>query len=198
MQKQDGIPASDAEETCIGANVLSNIAADFCHLEDFSSFFNYFPEHMWYQQNFMASADSQAPNAQVQECCTRAIFSLCEGETECFEINQLACANSCLTQLYGLLENGATNSAKINSARSLCAITSLHKNAEIRTLLANKISPAQLWHVPLLIIRERNPENAVRYCLGLICHLVEDPGRGAALAMVPVEKLGGAIRHIEW
>ena len=65
-------------------------------------------------------------------------------------------------------------------------------------LLATKVSPAQLWHVPLLIIRQRDPEDAVRFCLGLICHLVEDDGRGAALAMVPVEKIGGAIRHIEW
>jgi hypothetical protein len=198
LQKLDGVPASNADETCIGANILSNIAADFCHLQDFSCFFNYFPEHMWYQQNFMASSNTQAPNAQVQECCTRAIFSMCEGEAECFRINQVACANACLTQLYGLLENGATNLVKINSARSLCTITALPQNVEIRMLLATKVSPAQLWHVPLLIVRQRDPEDAVRFCLGLICHLVEDDGRGAALAMVPVEKIGGAIRHIEW
>jgi hypothetical protein len=123
---------------------------------------------------------------------------LCEGEGECFQINQVACANACFTQLYGLLENGATNAVKINSARSLCAITALSQNTEIRTLLANKISPSQLWHVPLLIIRQRDPEDAVEFCMGLICHLVEDARRGAELAMVPVEKLGGAIRHIEW
>jgi hypothetical protein len=195
-QPQHGIMA--AQEICIGANILSNLAEDYCHLDDFSSFFNYFPEHMWYKQNFMNTEMSQNPNAQVQECCSRAIYTLCEGEEDCFQLNQVACANSCLSQLYGLLEFGASDLAKINSARSLCAITALYRKKEIRALLSNKISPAQLWHVPLLVIRQRDPADAVRFCLGLISHLVEDPGRGSELAMVPVEKLGGVTKHIEW
>jgi hypothetical protein len=199
LQQPDGISASTAQETCLGADILSNIASHFCHLEDFTGFFHLFPEHLWFQQNFMATPDVQAPNAFVQESCTRAICALCEGKDECFQINQVLCANACFAQLYGLLEHGATDLAKIYSARALCAITSLPQNAEIRTLLANKISPDKFWHVPLLIIRRRDPEEAVRFCLGLICHLAEDPGRGAALAMVPVkENVGGATKQIEW
>jgi hypothetical protein len=199
LQHQDGTSASTTEETCLGADILSNIAGDFCHLEDFKSFFQLFPEHLWFQQNFMATPETQAPNALVQESCTRAICALCDGTDECFQINQVACANACFAQLYGLLEHGATDVTKINSARSLCAITSARQNSEIRTLLANKISPDKFWHVPLLIIRRRDPEEAVPFCLGLISHLAEDPGRGAALAMVPVkENVGGATRHIEW
>lgn len=199
LHQQEGALASTAQETCVGADILSNIAEHFCHLEDFRSFFQLFPEHLWFQQNFMAPPDTQAPNALVQESCTRAICALCEGKEECFQINQVACANACFTQLYGLLEHGATDLAKINAARALCSITALPQNAEVRSLLATKISPDKFWHVPLLIIRRRNPEEAVRYCLGLISHLAEDPGRGAALAMVPLkENFGGATRQIEW
>jgi len=190
--------ALTAQEICIGANILSNLAEDYCHLDDFSSFFNYFPEHMWYRQ--MNTDMSQAPNSQVQECCSRAIYTLCEGEAECFQINQMACAHSCLSQLYGLLEYGASDLARINSAHALCAITALslsHKQ-EIRALLTSKISAAQLWRVPLLVIRQRDPADAVRFCLGLISHLVEDAGRGSELAMVPVENIGGVTKHIEW
>jgi hypothetical protein len=190
--------ALTAQEICIGANILSNLAEDYCHLDDFSSFFNYFPEHMWYRQ--MNTDMSQAPNSQVQECCSRAIYTLCEGEAECFQINQMACAHSCLSQLYGLLEYGASDLARINSAHALCAITalSLSQKQEIRALLTSKISAAQLWRVPLLVIRQRDPADAVRFCLGLISHLVEDAGRGSELAMVPVENIGGVTKHIEW